>query len=81
MFHVKHALSKGDSMEDLTTATALFYRERARMAQRRIDQDIAIGRGACKHDVDLVIRYRALERATLAGGQSWPPAVRMVSAS
>lgn len=67
-------------MEDLTAATVGFYRTRAAMAQRRIDQDAAAGLGPCKHDAALVKRYTRLADATASGGRSWPPAVRMVRA-
>lgn len=64
----------------LTEATAAMYRSRAANAQRRIDQDVAIGRGPCKHDAEVVARNLRLAEVTESGGQSWPPAVRTVPA-
>lgn len=63
----------------LTEATAAMYRSRAANAQRRIDQDVALGRQADKHDTAMVARNLRLAEVTEGSGQSWPPAVRMVA--
>ena len=64
--------------EDLRTATARLYRERAACAQRRIDQDVKRGLSADKHDSALVARYTTLARITeQATGSIYPPIIAL----